>query len=127
MKKCANCGRMTRPYNAKASDYPGTVAYHAKGLCNSCYVNPDIDIEAVKAVYPRQCKQCGVSMRPNGTNPDEYPTTEDKHHGRGMCTSCYWARSRTPKDDPYHEYNVRALERFLARIKTRRKHAVTNS
>ena len=36
--KCvANCGRMTRPRNALAADYPGTIAMGAKGMCMTCY------------------------------------------------------------------------------------------
>ena len=34
--RCVDCGKTTRPGHAHAADYPGTVRYARRGLCDSC-------------------------------------------------------------------------------------------
>lgn len=38
VKKCSICPRSMRPRNALVSEYPGTIAIGAGGLCMTCYM-----------------------------------------------------------------------------------------
>jgi len=107
-----------RPAKTKPADWPGTVGHQARGLCNSCYVNPDREI---KPSFPKPCGTCDVIMRPASAPPEKYPTAEATHGGFGLCKACYMHQRPTKAPAGFaqlkHENNIAGLERFMARIK----------
>jgi hypothetical protein len=40
LHRCSNCGRVMRPSNGKAADYPATTSYGTGLMCVSCKQNP---------------------------------------------------------------------------------------
>jgi len=115
---CQHCGEPMRIGNSRATDHPGTVGHHARGLCNACYLNPD---RILKLAYPKPCDNCDVLMRPDSAPPEKYPTAEAAHGGYGLCKACYMHQRMTKAPAGFaqlkRENNIAGLNRFMQRIK----------
>lgn len=105
-EKCRSCNETMRPRRAKVTDWPGTRAYHGKGICGPCYVARKANRPAAghrPKEAPKRCRQCDHPMRTYRKTVEEAPGTL-AHDGKGLCHTCYVAESQgrivKPRDMP---------------------------
>lgn len=94
--RCEECEGVIRPPRSEASQYPGTVPYGVKGLCNSCYRRKKRGSQGpvrIDWAEPQYCKRCGVKMRPRVAPAAEWAGT-NSYGKRGMCSTCVSPNAR---------------------------------
>lgn len=74
---CKGCDVILR--DAKDPIRPGTALHFGKGLCDTCGRR--------KRAYQRNCVDCGIAMRPNGSKLADWPGTI-QHFAHGRCQRC---------------------------------------
>lgn len=94
--RCEECEGVIRPPRSEASQYPGTVPYGVKGLCNSCYRRKKRGGRGAARIdwsEPQYCKRCGMKMRPRVAPTAEWAGT-NSYGKKGMCSTCISPNAR---------------------------------
>lgn len=103
-QRCGSCKRPMRPFRAKREEWPGTVGYHAHGLCNSCDKarrgGGAPGRRRPYGVMPERCVICRRGLRHSSVLVKDAPDTVS-YAGHGRCSRC----ERRP-DKPRQEYRV---------------------
>jgi hypothetical protein len=69
---CAgSCGRQLRPKSEREGAWPGTIRWHAKGMCEACYMT----VEWPELERVRPCELCGHPTRPKPMRAADAPGT----------------------------------------------------
>ena len=91
-QKCEGCDRVMRPAGTLLAEWPGTIAYHSRGMCYPCQraKKQGRTIGPSKASRPECCGRCGRRMRQRNTTLASAPGTV-QHGARELCASCYSA------------------------------------